>query len=106
VTIREHIKRRVWFSIAALVLIVGVGGVFWWLGYIGQFEHWWPSLLVLGVFYIIASWAGALAIRCPRCGVRITGDVLTALTSRKAARRYNFCPGCGTSLEAEVHDAP
>jgi hypothetical protein len=34
--------------------------------------------------------------------VRITGNVLTALTYRQPARRYNYCPGCGTALDKEL----
>jgi hypothetical protein len=30
------------------------------------------------------------------------GNVLTALTSRRSARRYNYCPGCGTALDTEL----
>jgi hypothetical protein len=37
--------------------------------------------------------------------VRITGNVLTALTSQQATRRYNYCPGCGTALDTELLSA-
>lgn len=102
-TIRDHIRRRVYVSIGTLVLVVAIGGVAWWLGYSGQFDYWWPSLMVIVAFYAVVSWMGTLAIRCPQCRVRITGDVLTALTSSHASRRYNFCPGCGTSLDAQLN---
>src|SRR5215472_14889402 len=101
-TLRDNIRRRLYLINGALIVVVGGGGTIWWLGYTGQFKHWWPSLGILIGAFAVTSWAGGFAVRCPKCRVRITGNVLTALTSRLSARRYNYCPGCGTALDTEL----
>jgi len=38
--------------------------------------------------------------RCPRCQVRL-GNLRLSLSSKRPVRRFNYCPGCGVSLDSE-----
>jgi len=92
----------IWIAAVALIALAAV--LTWYLGFIGAFESWWPAILVFFGAYFIANWMGASALRCPVCRVRYTGDIYAGLTSKKASRRFNYCPGCGLNLEDQWRD--
>lgn len=103
-TIRDYLKRRIQIWMGTVVLIALVAGCIWYLGFIGAFTAWWPAMLVVFGALVITNWAGAFAVRCPVCALRLTGDIYSAMFSKRASRRFNYCPGCGVKLEEEWRD--
>jgi hypothetical protein len=101
-TIRDYIKRRVRWSFAIAILS--------WLFIpltMGASRHGAPAWLP---FFGLLGFAGAILalqffVRCPRCSARIGQTIGMAVgLSFGSARRVNFCPYCGVSLDTPLQE--
>jgi hypothetical protein len=101
-TIREFLYRRwrlptftalAFFALFVTAALVGDGDQVLWV-YVAL-----PSVLV----FFVALNVQFFTMRCPRCKVRLSvNGIWRGLTSKGKSSRFNYCPGCGTSLETQA----
>jgi hypothetical protein len=109
-TIRQYIKRRVWWCMA-----LGFGGwlVFALCGVIARsLPDGLPKIAL--PFVGIAMFGGAilalqLIVRCPKCKAKLAQTIAmpVAFSGWRSGPKVNFCPFCGVNLDEPMpHSDP
>jgi len=103
-TIRDYIRRRVWWCAA-----LAVGG---WLllplsaAAVGDKFQPLPMMagaIMFGGAIIALNWV----VKCPKCKARIAQTIGMPVAFQWGSRaRVNFCPYCGVNLDEQVPQAP
>src|SRR5439155_22519060 len=101
-SLREHLARRARAVVACgwALLLVSIAVVYW--GWNGPKWVSWVSLTVILAGLIAFALLAIYFVRCPICRVRYGQFSPASFASLQKARRFNFCPGCGVTLDSKL----